>query len=107
MPARKFTELRSKLTPEARARVDARVKQTLEEMTLNQLRQARQVTQAMLADAMETSQGEISKIEKRTDCYISTIRSYVEGLNGELEIVVRFPDGLTVKLNQFSDLATV
>jgi len=105
MPARKFGDLRSKLTPEARARVEARVKQTIEEMTLHQLRQAREVTQSTLAEAMNTSQGEISKIEKRTDCYISTIRSYVEGLNGELEIVVRFADGQVFKINQFSDLA--
>lgn len=102
--ARKFRELRDKMSPEARARVDARVKQALEEMTLDQVRRAREYTQVALAAAMETSQGEVSKIEKRTDCYVSTLRSYIEALDGELEIVARFPDGQAVKINQFSEL---
>jgi transposase len=105
--ARKFQELRDKMTPEARARVDARVKQALEEMTLDQVRRAREFTQVALAAAMDTSQGEISKIEKRTDCYVSTLRSYIEALDGELEIVARFPDGQAVKINQFSELVSV
>jgi len=102
--ARKFEELRKKMTPEARARVDARVKHAIDEMTLEQVRRARDFTQLALAAAMETSQGEISKIEKRTDCYVSTLRSFIEGLGGELEIVARFPEGEAVKIRQFSKL---
>ena len=101
--ARKYQELRNKMSAEARARVDARVKQALDEMTLEQVRKAREMTQVTLAQAMDTSQGEISKIEKRTDCYLSTLRSYIEALDGELEIVARFPDGQTVRINQFSE----
>ena len=64
------------------------------------------MTQTRLAMAMETTQAEISKIEQRSDCYISTLRSYIEALNGELEIIARFPDGKAVKITQFSELAT-
>jgi hypothetical protein len=103
--ARKFQELRDKMAPEARARVEARVKETVEEMTLDQLRRARERTQVALAAAMETTQGEVSKIEKRADCYVSTLRSYIEALDGELEIVARFPDGTAVKIRRFSELA--
>jgi len=102
--ARNFKELRDRMSPEARARVEARVKQTLEEMTLEELRRAREHTQVTLAAAMETTQGEISKLERRADCYVSTLRNYIEALNGELEIVARFPDGKAVKINLFSEL---
>jgi hypothetical protein len=49
------------------------------------------------------SQPEVSKLEKRTDCLISTVRRYVEAMGGQLEIVARFPDG-AVRINQFEDL---
>ncbi|OFW07331.1 MAG: transcriptional regulator [Acidobacteria bacterium RIFCSPLOWO2_02_FULL_68_18] len=104
--AKKYQNLRDKMSPDARARVDARVKQAIAEMPLHQLRRAREFTQATLAETMGTSQGEVSKIEQRTDCYISTLRSYVEAMHGELEIIARFPDGQTVKINQFSELRT-
>jgi len=57
-----------------------------------------------LAELLETSQPEISKIERRTDVYVSTLRRYVEAMGGKLEIVARFPDG-AVQINQFRDLA--
>jgi len=103
---RNFNELRRKMSPESRARSSAMAREIVAEARLAELRRAREMTQSALAAAMETSQGEISKIEKRTDCYVSTIRQYIEALDGELEIVARFPDGQTVKINQFSDLTT-
>jgi DNA-binding XRE family transcriptional regulator len=102
---RKFQELVDKMSPARRAKVDARVQKTLAEMPLNELRRARDMTQATLASLMDTNQGEVSKIEQRTDCYVSTLRSYIEAMGGELEIVARFPDG-QVKVNQFSELKT-
>ena len=45
----------------------------------------------------------IAKIEKRTDMYISTLRSHIEAMGGELEVVARFPDG-AVKIRNFSDV---
>lgn len=100
--ARKFSELRAKMDPVRRARVDARVKEAIAEMPLCDLRRARELSQVRLAEALETTQSEISKIEHRTDLYVSTLRSYIEAMGGELEIVARFPDG-SVKVNQFRD----
>ena len=74
-------------------------------MPLNELRRARAFTQTTLATTMETSQSEVSKIEQRTDCYVSTLRTFIEAMGGELDIVARFPDG-AVKISQFSDLKT-
>lgn len=101
--AKKFSELRNKMSPERRARIDARVKAALEEMPLHELRRARDLTQVTLAKVMGTSQGEVSKIEQRTDIYLSTLRSYLEAMGGELEIVARFPDG-AVKISQFGEV---
>jgi hypothetical protein len=49
---------------------------------------------------MQTSQSEVSKLEQRTDAYVSTLQSYVRALGGELDIVARFPDGC-VRISQF------
>jgi len=102
--ARKYAELRAKMSPERRARVDARVRAALEEMPLQELRRARELSQARLAELLEMTQPEVSKIEHRTDLYISTLRSYIEAMGGELEILARFPDGATVRVTQFEAL---
>jgi predicted XRE-type DNA-binding protein len=91
--ARKFEELRAKMSPERRARVAARVKKELALMPLHRLRQAREMTQTRLAELLNVDQGRISKLEKRADMYISTLRSYVEAMGGVLEIRAVFPDG--------------
>jgi len=101
--AKRFSVLRDKMSLERRARVEARVQAALKEMPLHELRRARDFTQVTLAKVMGTSQGEVSKIEQRTALYVSTLRNYLEAMGGELEIVVRFPDG-AVKISQFSEL---
>ena len=94
------------MSPEARARAKAITDEITAEMPLNELRRARALTQETLATAMDTTQGEVSKIEKRADIYVSTLRSYVAAMGGELDIVARFKDGSAVKISQFSDLKT-
>lgn len=101
---RKFSELRARMSAERQERNRAATQAMLAEMPLAELRQARQMTQVTLAELLETSQPEVSKIERRTDVYVSTLRRYVEAMGGKLEIVARFPDG-TVRINQFHDLA--
>ena len=91
--ARNFRELEAKMSPESQARVAARVKEELRNMPLHQLRNAREMTQTRLAEVLEMAQGNISKLEKRTDMYLSTLRSYVEAMGGSLEIRAVFPDG--------------
>ena len=101
--ARKFSELRAKMSPDSRARADAKAHAMLAEMPLNELRQARGLSQKMLAEVLNVQQPSIAKIERRTDMYISTLRSHVEAMGGQLEVVARFPDGV-VKITNFSDL---
>jgi hypothetical protein len=57
----------------------------------------------MLAEALSIQQPAIAKMERRTDMYISTLRSHIEAMGGELEIIAKFPDGV-VKINNFSQL---
>lgn len=101
--AKKFADLRAQMSPESRARADAKAQAMLAEMPLNELRQARGLSQKMLAEVLHVQQPSIAKIEKRTDMYISTLRSHIEAMGGELEVVARFPDG-AVKISNFSEL---
>lgn len=97
---RKFSALRAAMAPERRARNAAETTRLLAEMPLAELRQAQALTQSTLAELLETSQGEVSKIERRTDMYVSTLRRYIEAMGGELDVVARFPDG-DVRITQF------
>jgi len=103
---RKFSELTAKMAPERRAAAERRTAEMMSEMALAELRQARQFSQKTLAEAMEASQPDVSKLEKRTDTYISTLRSYIEAMGGQLDIVARFPEG-DVRITQFSALEEV
>ncbi|MEY2342413.1 XRE family transcriptional regulator [Acidithiobacillus sp. IBUN Pt1247-S3] len=100
---KKFSDLRARMSPESQARADAMAQTMLAEMPLNELRQARGLSQKMLADVLHVQQPSIAKIEKRTDMYISTLRSHIEAMGGHLDVVARFPDGV-VKISNFSDL---
>lgn len=101
--AKKFSELRSRMSPESQARAEAKAQTMLAEMPLNELRQARGLSQKMLAEVLHVQQPSIAKIEKRTDMYLSTLRSHIEAMGGQLEVIARFPDG-AVKISNFSDL---
>jgi predicted XRE-type DNA-binding protein len=63
---------------------------------------ARELSQTRLAEVLEIAQSEVSKIEHRTDLYLSTLRSYIEAMGGELDIIARFPDG-AIRVSQFED----
>jgi DNA-binding transcriptional regulator YiaG len=100
--ARNFRELEAKMSPESRARVAARVKESLEHMSLEQLRAARELTQEHLAALLGIKQASISKMERRTDMYIGTLSRFIEAMGGQLEIRACFPDG-SVRITQFSE----
>ena len=63
-----------------------------EELNLREMRRLRKLTQARLSRKLKIGQEGVSRIEKRTDLYLSTLRSYVEGVGGKLSLVVEFPD---------------
>ena len=100
--AKKWSEVRKTLSPEAEERI--RQKIAAKGMTLNQLREARKLTQVNLAEVLKINQGSVSTMEKRTDMYISTLRNYIEAMGGELEITAKFPEG-NVQIEQFENVA--
>ena len=73
------------------------------ELPLHELRQARGLSQQQLADLLQVQQPSIAKLERRTDMYISTLRSHIEAMGGQLDIVARFPEGV-VRISNFADL---
>ena len=101
--AKSYQSLRRRLSPEAQERAHLRTQALLTEMRLNELRRARELSQERLAELLHIQQAGISKLERRTDMYISTLRGFIQALGGELEITARFPDG-AVRINQFSDM---
>ena len=98
-----FQSLRDQMKPEQRANTVAKVASLREELTLSELRQAREFTQAGLSEALHIDQSAISKLEKRTDMYVGSLRRYIEAMGGELDIVARFPDG-DVKISNFAEI---
>lgn len=102
--AKKFADLRAQMSPESRARSEAQAQAMLAEMPLHELRKARGLSQKMLAEVLHVQQPSIAKMERRADMYISTLRSHIEAMGGQLEVVAHFPDG-AVKISNFSDIS--
>ena len=99
---RPFTELTKGFLPARRARVAAKAAALREEMTLEELRRARDLSQEEIARALAVGQPAVAKLEKRTDMHISNLRRYIEALGGKLEITARFPDA-SVVINNIGD----
>lgn len=100
-----FKTLRQKMSKKAQKAATAKTQQMLKEMPLQELRQALHMSQERMAELLSTKQANISRIERRTDMYISTLRSYIEAMGGQLDIIARFPDG-EVHINQFEEIET-
>jgi transcriptional regulator with XRE-family HTH domain len=95
-----FTTLREKMSSGARERSRALAVKYRSEMALDELREAREMTQVHLAKVLGVNQAAVSKLERRTDMYVSTLQNFVKAMGGELKITARFPEG-TVEINQF------
>ena len=87
--ARKLDDIIAALPEKRQQRVEARA---LELATLKDLRLAAQQTQEQLAATLGVGQDTISRLEKRSDMLLSTLRHYVEGMGGKLELVAQFPN---------------
>lgn len=95
----------SRLPPDRRARIEERARQLIaEEMSLRELRRARRLTQKRIAKELKIGQEGISRLEKRTDLHLSTLRHYVEALGGKLTLVAEFPDRAPVVLSGIAAL---
>jgi transcriptional regulator with XRE-family HTH domain len=100
--AKSFKMQRERMSPESRERAHSKAEELMEEMPLNELRAARKMTQERLAANLNVKQAAVSKLERRADMYVSTLREFIGAMGGELEITARFPDG-TVRINQFEE----
>lgn len=101
--AKKFKELRAKMSAESRARSTARAQEILKEMALSELREAMNLTQESLAETLNVKQASISKMERRSDMYLSTLRKIVEAMGGTLEIIANMPNG-RVRIKHFREV---
>lgn len=100
--ARNFKELRDKMSPQRRMRVEEQAREMMVEMLLAEIRKESGLTQTDLAKALGIRQPSLSKLESQDDMQISTLRRIIKALGGELELVARMPRG-TIRLRQFKD----
>ena len=92
------------LRPAQRKKVEARAAELMaEEMTLRELRKARKLTQIRLAKTLKINQDSVSRLEKRSDLLLSTLRKAVEAMGGTLSLVAEFPDRRPVVLSALGE----
>jgi hypothetical protein len=102
---RTFSEAMNSLPPERRERINARYRELKQEVeSLRQLRKVAGKAQAEIAAALKIKQPSVSKIERQADMYLSTLRSYVKAIGGELELVVHLPSRPALHLHSLGDL---
>lgn len=101
--AMKWKDLKGEMSARSRGRMEARKEELRRSMALQELRRAMRYTQVDLAERLGVEQPEVSRLENQTDMFVSTLRRFVEGLGGELEIRARFP-GADVVIDQFESL---
>src|SRR6202161_1402557 len=99
--ARNYKELQAKMNPADVAENRQRVREELQRMALDELRSAKQLTQADMAEMLDVPQSSISRIERRADMYLSTLRNYIRAMGGVLQIQAVFPDGGAVVIDRF------
>jgi DNA-binding Xre family transcriptional regulator len=104
MPTHNFRELLEVMPAARQQRIEKRFQKSLAAVPLDQLRKAQQMTQLRLAEVLGINQGEVSKIEHRSDIRVSTLADYVEAIGGRLEIRAVFKDR-EVRISQFEELA--
>ncbi|MDX2222332.1 MAG: XRE family transcriptional regulator [Rhodospirillaceae bacterium] len=84
-----------------RARIKARAAELVaEELSLRDIRRAIGQTQARLSNTLKIGQHAVSRLETRTDMRVSSLRSYVRALGGELELIARFPNLPAIRIEQ-------
>ena len=93
-----------KLSAAQRKKVEARAAELIaEELTLRELRKARKLTQARMAKQLGITQDGVSRLEKRSDLLLSTLRKTVEAMGGSLSLVAEFPDRRPVVLSGIAE----
>jgi transcriptional regulator with XRE-family HTH domain len=102
---RTLGEIIDALPRRRRQRIDARYRELKDHVeSLRELRKAAGMAQADIAAALKIKQPSVSKLEKQTDMYLSTLRNYVEAIGGELDLVVRLPSRRAIKLRRLGEV---
>ena len=91
------------MSDSAKNKAAQKAQNMIAEMPLNELRAAKQLSQETIARILNKKQANISRLEKNTDMYISTLKHYIEAMGGTLEIMATFPDG-QVRISQFQNI---
>jgi len=99
-------EVIGSLSPERRARIKSRAAELIaEEVALRDLRRAKHVTQEQVAERLGGRQVYVSRLEKRADMKLSTLRDYVRAIGGDLQLMVTFPEGEAVRIKDIGEAA--
>ncbi len=101
--ARKFKELRDRMSPERQKRSEAMAREMMADMLLAEIRRQAGLTQVDLAERMGITQPSLSQLESQDDMQISTLRRIIEALEGELELTAKLPGGKRVSISQFAE----
>src|SRR5438876_5165473 len=97
-------EIIRKLSPAERKKVQDRAAELIaEEMSLRDLRKARKLTQTRVAKTLGITQDSVSRLEKRSDLLLSTLRKTVKAMGGDVQIVAQFPDRSPVLLSHLAE----
>lgn len=100
-----LNEIMQKLPRDRVEKIEARAAELIAEyMTLQDIRKARELTQERMAELLGVRQDSVSKLEKRTDLLLSTLRGYLNAMGGELELVVKFGDRPPVVITGLAEL---
>ncbi len=91
-----FKTLQAKMSPEARRRAEAKAEALLRSMSLDELREALNLTQEELAKRLQVKQPAVAKLESREDVRLSTLQALIEAMGGQIEVRAIFPQGTVV-----------
>ncbi|MCH7495176.1 MAG: XRE family transcriptional regulator [Candidatus Marinimicrobia bacterium] len=101
--AKKFKDLTKDFSDERMKRVEAKTKEILRSIDLQELRKAKELTQLELAETLNISQEAVSKMESNSDMFISTLSRFIDAMGGHLRIVAEFPDR-EIEITQFKEI---
>lgn len=105
MKRHKWSDIKARTKPDTRSQIQVEARRLSDELHLSQLRKARGLTQEAVAELLGVSQAEVSKMERRTELYVGTLRKFIEAMNGELVIAARFANGVEIPIRLADDAA--
>lgn len=87
------------LSPERQEKIAQLTKELIaEEITLQELRKQRHLTQEDIAKLLGIKQENVSRLERRNNLHLSTLKDYIHALGGKLHLVIEFPDQKPIRL---------